>query len=410
MATESPGQPEEEKKRRRPRGDGGLWWNERRQRWIAEVTTGYTPSGKRKVTTASDRSKSKALKKLQQKLRDRDDGLPSEDGRYTVAQTVKDWLDHGLANRSPETRVKCSGLAENHIIPFLGARKLAELTADEVDDWLADRARRLSTDSLRQVRSILLRSITRAQKRDKVKRNVVQLCDVPPGLDGRPSKSLTIKQASALIEAAEGTAMYCYIVLSLLTGIRTEELRALTWAYVVTYVPSRREWVSVAEAGWDQEQFAIYVWRSVRAGGKTKTKKSRRSLALPRRCVDALRYHQALQRDQQKEAGAKWQEHGLVIASRVGTRRNANNIIRSFRAVLARVPELTAEDWTPRELRHSFVSILSAAGVSIEEISRLAGHKSTEITETVYWHQLRPTLLAGAEAMDSVFPVIDEGA
>ncbi|TDD33660.1 hypothetical protein E1287_19005 [Actinomadura sp. KC06] len=56
-------------------------------------------------------------------------------------------------------------------------------------------------------------------------------------------------------------------------------------------------------------------------------------------------------------------------------------------------------------MRHSFVSVLSGAGVPIEEISRLAGHESTEVTETAYWH--RPALLGGAEAMDEVFPEED---
>jgi len=36
------------------------------------------------------------------------------------------------------------------------------------------------------------------------------------------------------------------------------------------------------------------------------------------------------------------------------------------------------EDWTPRELRHSFVSILSASGTRIEDISDLMGHSGTE--------------------------------
>lgn len=43
----------------------------------------------------------------------------------------------------------------------------------------------------------------------------------------------------------------------------------------------------------------------------------------------------------------------------------------------------------------------------IEEISRLAGHKSTEVTETVYRHRIRPALLGGGDAMDEVFPEED---
>ena len=40
------------------------------------------------------------------------------------------------------------------------------------------------------------------------------------------------------------------------------------------------------------------MWRAERAGGDTKTPKSRRTLALPRRCVLAVREHRLRQADQ----------------------------------------------------------------------------------------------------------------
>lgn len=60
--------------------------------------------------------------------------------------------------------------------------------------------------------------------------------------------------------------------------------------------------------------------------------------------------------------------------------------------------------WTPRELRHSFVSLMSSSGVPVEEIARLAGHSNTRTTEVVYRRELRPVLTTGAEAMDRLFP------
>ena len=39
-------------------------------------------------------------------------------------------------------------LARTHVIPALGARKLAQLSAEEVDEWLATKAKTLSTDTL----------------------------------------------------------------------------------------------------------------------------------------------------------------------------------------------------------------------------------------------------------------------
>ena len=60
------------------------------------------------------------------------------------------------------------------------------------------------------------------------------------------------------------------------------------------------------------------------------------------------------------------------------------------------------EAWTPRELRHSFVSILSAHDVRLEDISDLVGHSSTAVTETVYRHEIRPALTKGATAMNRI--------
>jgi hypothetical protein len=45
----------------------------------------------------------------------------------------------------------------------------------------------------------------------------------------------------------------------------------------------------------------------------------------------------------------------------------------------------------------------SDTGMAIEEIIRLVGHSSSNVTETVYRHQIRPVITVGAEAMDKIF-------
>jgi integrase len=287
-------------------------------------------------------------------------------------------------------------LAEQHVIPALGARKLRELTAEDVDRWLIDKARTLSTRTLLDIRSVLRRAVARAQARDKVKRNVVLLCDVPTGRAGRPSKSLTLGEAGKLLDAAEAdrSTMGTYIVLSLLTGARTEELRALTWVHVdLDGQPDASPRVPPH----------LMVWRSVRATGDTKTRKSRRTLALPRRCIDALTAHRQRQTALRTVAGAGWTDLDLVFASETGTALDAANVRRGFRRVAAGAG-LAAADWTPRELRHSFVSLLSDDGVPIEQISRLVGHSGTSVTEHIYRKQIRPVINDGATAMDRLFP------
>jgi site-specific recombinase XerD len=123
---------------------------------------------------------------------------------------------------------------------------------------------------------------------------------------------------------------------------------------------------------------------------------------VPQRCVDALRLHRRPQDKIRRDTSATWRDSGLVFCSLFGTALDAANVRRAFRKVVGDAG-LNPADWTPRELRHSFVSIMSDAGVPIERISRLVGHSDTTTTETIYRHQIRPVVQGGAEVMDTLF-------
>jgi integrase len=252
-------------------------------------------------------------------------------------------------------------------------------------------ARRYSSAAVAMGHNALTRAIRHAEARDLVGRNVAVLVDTPKGQTGRPSKSLSLEQASALLAAAEGTRMHAYVALCLATGIRTEEARALRWEHLEFGDPDVRPRVPASAA----------VWRSVRAHGDTKTEKSRRTLGLPEMAVDALRAHKKRQAGARLAAGAEWSDQDLVFCTRTGGALDAANVRREFRAV-CRAAKI-GEHWTPRELRHSFVSLMSSSGVPVEEIARIAGHSSTRTTEVVYRRELRPILTTGAEAMDRLF-------
>lgn len=92
-----------------------------------------------------------------------------------------------------------------------------------------------------------------------------------------------------------------------------------------------------------------------------------------------------------------------MFPSAAGTPLDSHNVRRGFKAVL-HAAGLPAEQWTPREMRHSFVSLLSDSGMPLEHISRLVGHSGTAVTEAVHRQQIRPVLEEGATAMDAIFP------
>jgi integrase len=240
-----------------------------------------------------------------------------------------------------------------------------------------------ATRTIQKAHNCLTRAIRQAEGQDLVRRNVSTLVDTPAGKDGRPSQSLTLEQASAVLKAAESSRLYAFIALCLLTGVRSEEARALTWDHV------------------DLEAGTVMVWRSVRAHGDTKTNRSRRTLKLPQAAVEALKRQRVLQAEERLKAGELWQEHGLVLATSLGTPLESHNVRRAFRKVTKAAG--VGERWVPKELRTSFVSLMSHSGVPVEEIARLAGHSSSRTTEVIYRRELRPVITTGAEVMDRVF-------
>jgi site-specific recombinase XerD len=120
--------------------------------------------------------------------------------------------------------------------------------------------------------------------------------------------------------------------------------------------------------------------------------------------VETLR---ALKTEQDRVCGAVGRGKELVFCTRTGTALSAGNVRRDFRTVLDQAG-LVGKDWTPRELRHSFVSLLSAHDIPIENISRLVGHTNTVVTATVYRQQIRPVIQEGAIAMNDIFPAVPE--
>ena len=408
---------------RRRRGEDGISFEHRgpcrdphRHRncpglWRGEITLGYTGDGKRTRRKVSGQTKAAVVDKLRDLHTQLDKGITPKAGyvHYTVRQAANDWLATGLDGRSPKTVTKNQNVLEP-ILKVIGARKLRELTAADVRQALSEMAAGYSTAAVTMGHLALKRAIRHAEANDLVSRNVAALADTPKGQDGRPSKSLTLDQAVAVITAARtlpvmelrpglkdvrrpAELMHAYIVLSLLAGIRTEEARALRWAHVdLDGDPAARPAGAAARgrvavgpgARRDQDRTVPPHPRPPRGGGPGAAR-----LVRTARPVSGSR------------PGTTGRTPGWCSPPTWAPRwtRGTSGRCSNGSATEAGV----GDGWTPRELRTTFVSLLSHRGVSIEEIARLAGHASTRTTEIVYRRELRPVITTGAEIMDELF-------
>ncbi len=300
------------------------------------------------------------------------------------------------------------------------------------------------------IKSTLRRSIRRAQKHDLIGRNVAELADLPDGQPGRPSRAMTQEQAGKVLATASGhptgyaavvtigryqqaaahaasdtgelacgnkprqdapvtqvsadlTTTTCrpcraqlgldqlaeangrlaaLFAVAITLGLRPGELRALRWDHV------------------NLDQGVVYVWRSTRRDGDTKTPQSRRSLVLPKRAIDALKVHKKRQAAERLSAGEDWQDHDLVFCREDGTQYTRDALNWRFGQMTRRAG---IGHWHAHEGRHTAVSIMSNNGVLIQDISDTMGHKSTHVTETVHRHAIAPAIRGGASVMDDVF-------
>lgn len=253
--------------------DYAIYWVADHKRYVGAVSLGFGPDDKRIRKVVSGKTK----QEVKDKLKDLHEQLarPVRSSRTcTLGAAVDDWLADGMDGRSPETIAKYRPVLKP-VLAEIGDNFLAELTAADVRAALIHFAATHSTDTVSVARLGLERALRHVEANELVARNVATLVDAPNGRPGRPSKSLSLEQAYAVLRASRQehairpfpgsplrppSLMHAYIVLCLLAGIRTEEARASRWDHVdLDGQPDADPPVPPSVA----------VWRSVRAHGDT---------------------------------------------------------------------------------------------------------------------------------------------
>lgn len=370
---------------RRGHGEGSLYFDEKRDRWI-----GVAPrlDGTNRRPRVSAKTKTEARDKLRAAMKAHTQGLSDPDGRLTVAAFLEQWLRDTLPAaprvKTVETLDNAAWAVNKHIIPALGSKKLAALTAEDVDDLLQGMAAKgYARNTMMRVRTVLGRALRHAERRGKVVRNVVALVDTPPGPQRQP-RSLTVEQARKLLEVASGHRLSALWLTALMLGMRPAELRGLRWSDI------------------DLEAATLQVRQAMRKDGTPmalKTDRSRRALDLPAPVVVALRSH-AVKQKAERLAAKSWANPELVFTTPSGTALDPSKVRKELNA-LTDAAELG--HWTPYELRHSAASLLSAAGVPLEQIADVLGHEGTRMAQVVYRHAVAPTVAAAVAPMEAMF-------
>jgi integrase len=377
------------------RGGGTVFYDKDRKCYVGQVSY---------IDDAGKRQRPKVFGQTAEEAQDKLDALRAElkttgsvaPKDLTVRHIMEDLLAHPPSSWKSPLTIRGNRDRAAHIIAGLGKAKLARLTVTQVERCLDDLAAEgMSSDTINRCRALLRLAIRRAERDGKIGRNVAALADPPSGTR-RKSRAMTLAQVNTLLAAKLNTFWRGYITVGLTCGLRPGELLGLRWEDV------------------DIDRGVIRVRKCLKAlpdpkTGKRrlvledlKTEQSRRTMQMPRLAAAALR---ELRKDQARwklKVGAAYdvRDMGLVFTDRAGAPRWPQDVTRYFKVICKRAG---IGNWIPRELRHTFVSVLSDSGVDIEHIADAVGHVNSTITKTVYRHQIADKVTVAATAMDAIF-------
>jgi integrase len=343
------------------------------------------PDGKRRsfygATAAEARLKAEDARKRSTAGQD----LSSD--KLTVAAFLKSWLSDTAKDRvRPATFESYSSHVRVHIVPAIGKVKLQKLTPQHVNRMLADMtAAGASPATANLVRATLRTALTSAVKYRLVSQNVAGLSDARKQRKQR-IRPLELDQIRQFLEFIRDDRLGNLYHVAIATGLRQGELFALRWKQDVDLtdgVLHVRHTLTRTSDGWQLTA--------------PKTDQSERTIKLSQSAIAALRRQRSVCHELQLLAAERWQEHGLVFPSTVGTPLNASNVTHRLQTLLeaAGLPRQRFHD-----LRHCTASLLLAEGMDLFTVKEILGHSQISLTANTYGHLMRKPSDEAANRLD----------
>jgi integrase len=248
---------------------------------------------------------------------------------------------------------------ERRVIPVLGDRRVREVKPEHVHRWIeglvrADLAPATIDSALTPLRAFYKRACARGDATVNPTQSVLK-----PAVRSAPKRVVSVKESKAMIAALSPSDRPLWAV-AFYAGLRRSELIGLRWEDVDLAGGAIR-----VRRGWDMVEGAV----------APKSLKGRRKIPMAAVLRDHLDEHRV-------QSGGE----GRVFASQAWVEKANDRARKVWKE--AELPTLTMHT-----ARHTFASMMIAAGVNAKALSTYMGHANIAVTFDLYGH-----LMPGAES------------
>lgn len=364
---------------RRANGEGSIYFTAQGL-WRANWSL---PNGKRQY--ASGKTRAEAIANRNRKRAAYEQGLRSRKG-LTLAQLCDDWLETIAVGRRPRTWEEYHSVAENHVKPYLGDVKVADLEPQHLRDLYYKRLRKLAPATIMKVHSVLRGALKMALTDRLIPYSVAALV-TPPKVPEYEARELSVAEVARILVAVQGHRHGPIWAFLIGTGCRWGEAAGLTWAAVDeqgqavrvrighSRLPSRFR--ILGGPGWELADL--------------KTRRSKRGIHLSGLVADALEEQAGQVARLRDAAGSRWKEHDLVFPNSIGGPLRNDRVLLQWHEVMRGIG-LEVPGGQPirhHDLRRALATLVQDVGAGeVGQVRDILGHSTIATSSDVYTGRL----------------------
>lgn len=354
----------------------------RGSKWSVVIDAGRDPEGNRIRKWHSGYSTKKEAEAARiEILGQLQSGVYMAPTKVTVAEWLSGWLDGrvGLADTTMEgyrrdAKRVIDGYNTDPVISGLGPIRVRELTPASIRKFykaLSDRG--LAPATVKNTHAVLHKALSDAVREGVLVRNPADQVELPKA-NPPDTDAWTADQLASFLAKASDHRLYAAWVLMCSTGMRRSEVLGARWTNLDL----------------DQGRIAVVdtvvpvANRPVLRLGDTKSRRSRRVIALDQATVKVLTEHRKRQNVERLRAGEAWEDLDLVFANELGEMVVPTWFTRTTKRLAgeAGVPALTPH----AAARHTWATLALSAGIPAKVVSERLGHSTVAITLDRYSH------------------------